>query len=192
MLEPRHIMKLKVDSTRVREHLAMPPPAYVAKPLIAQFAALNDAILTELLGIDPETFRNQLADARKRGTEYITDDRFNKPVGLSVSTSLVKTGDIMKKHLIIPCEFLRFDKKLSNNIMIGAFIRGETGDGNLKYDPDNIAVVGWTTASDIRAIETPVHPPMFQTKLNVIMVPCQSLRPMETLHENLASGRVQL
>ena len=192
MLEPRHIIRLQLDRNRKAAHDQMPLPEYVTKPLIGQFTTLSDTILTTILGIDPDTFKRQLDTARKMGAAFISEDVKRRPVGISATTSLIKSGNVMTKNLIIPQDFMRFDRKLADHMVIGAFIRGQINNGSLAYDDSNIEVAGWTTFEDIQRLQAAVQPPTFQSKLRIIMVPCTSLRPIGTLIEQLRTDGIKL
>lgn len=187
MLEPRHIVRLQLNSQRLKAHQEMPLPRYVTKPLIGQFTTISDAILTSLLNIDIEVFRKQLVSARGYGAEYLGIDTQNKPIGITATTSLVKTGSIMTKSLIVPQDFLKFDRRLTDHFVIGAFIHGEVDklSGKLITHGDEVEVAGWATVADIQQLQASQPPPTFKTKLQVIMVPCTSLRPIETLLERI-------
>lgn len=186
MLEPKHIVRLKLDRAAMDAHSELPLPRYVNKPLIGQFATISDAVLTKLLGIDILSFGQQLAQARKRGVELVTADKHGYEVGISAATSLVKGGDIMHKNLIVPQDFLRYDPKLNDHFVVGAFVRGQVIDGTLDPMDEEIQVVGWATSDDIKHAQITSAPPTFQSKLKVIMVPCASLRPIHTLLEAVA------
>src|ERR1039457_5745636 len=133
MLQPPHIIHLQLDRIRLAAHEQMPLPEYVTKPLIGQFTTLSDAILTGLLNIDPEIFRKQLATARRLGAAWLGEDAQHKIIGISATTSLIRNGNVLAKNLIVPQDFLRFDKRLADHFVIGAFVRGQAVDGKLAY-----------------------------------------------------------
>lgn len=191
MLEPKHIVRLQLDRNRLALHQTMPLPRYVTKPLIGQFVTLSDTVLTSLLGIDPELFRQQLTLARSYGTSYLSEDVNKKPVGITATTSLIKSGPVLTKSLVVPQDFLRFDKRLTDHFVIGAFVRGKVQDGMLAYN-DDVEIAGWATADDIQRLQASQPPPTFQTKLQVIMVPCTSLRPISTLLQRIDTNTVRV
>lgn len=191
MLEPRHIVRLKLDRARLAAHAAMPLPKYVSKPLIGQFTALSDTILASLLGIAPDQFGQQLETARKYGAALLREDGQANPVGISACTSVIKSGTILSKHLIVPQDCLRYDRRLTDHIMVGAFVHGEVKNGSLVCS-DNIEIAGWATAADIKRLQAAAQPPMFQSKLNVIMVPCTSLRPMSEFFTRMQPSAVSI
>ena len=186
MLSPSDITRLKLSRSRIAAHSSMPPPRYVSKPLIGQFAALSDAILTELLGINPDAFAAQLENSRRMGAEYITPtipySRFK--MGVSAVTSLIKSGDLLSKNLIVPTRLLKFDPVLEDHLVIGAFIRGKVEDGVLVHD-NEVEIAGWTTAKELAGLPVNQGPASFQSCLNVTMLPCSSLRPIDTLWTKL-------
>jgi len=184
MLEPRHIVRLKIPAERIAAHAQLPPPEHVTKALIAQFATLSDAVLTSLMNITPIQFGGQLEAARKCGVELMRETRDAKLVGLSATTSLIKTGNLITKHLIVPYDFLAYDRKLSDHLMIGAFVQGKVENGKLRCD-GTVDVAGWVTSGDVRRLQSFKNPPMFQSKLKVIMVPCSALRPISSLFEQV-------
>ena len=189
MLAVKDIVRLKLANSRLEAHRGMPAPYYVTKPsLTGQFTALSDAILTELLGISPEVFRAQLGTARKSGAAYLSRAG-QQTTGLSAVTSLIKGGSVLNKNMIVPLDFLRFDPKLKDHLVIGAFVRGQIEEGKLAYQ-DDIEIAGWATASDIQYLQASNPPPTFQSKLTTIMVPCSSLRPIETLFAHMNAAEI--
>ena len=182
MLAVSDIVRLKVARSRFEAHRGMPAPRHVTKPsLTGQFTALSDAILTELLGIPPEQFRSQLDTARKLGTAYLMRSG-DRTLGVSAVTSLIKGGSILNKNMIVPTDFLRFDPKLKDHLIIGAFVRGQVEQGQLAYG-DDIEIAGWATAMDIQYLQASNQPPTFYSKLTTVMVPCGQLRPLDSLLE---------
>lgn len=189
MLEPRHIVRLKIPYDRIEAHTKLPPPEHVTKPLIGQFAALSDAVLTSLLNITPVQFGQQLDTARKYGASLLREDKDLKLIGISATTSAVRSGSLMTKHLVVPFDFLLFDRKLTDHLMIGAFVQGKVENGKLTTD-GTVDIAGWVTADDVKRLQTSRKPPMFQTKLNVVMVPCSALRPIDELFERIDVTKV--
>jgi hypothetical protein len=191
MLEPKHIVKLQLDAERLAVHKTMPQPKYVNKPLIGQFTTLSDTVLTSLLRVDPEAFRRQLEMARRYGTTYLTEDSDKHPIGITATTSLIRSGNVMTKSLIVPQDFLKFDRRLSDHLIIGVFVRGHVDQtsGLLAYD-DSVEVAGWATSKDIQHMQAIAPPPTFQSKLRVLTVPCTALRPIDTLLQRLVTDNL--
>jgi hypothetical protein len=191
MLEPKHIIQLKIDRNRLEAHQNMPTPGYVTKELTGQFTTLSDAILTSILNVDTDVFRRQLELARQHGAEYISEDKNHTPIGVSAVTSLIKRGNIMHKNLIVPNDFMRFDTSLNDHFIIGAFVRGYIDKGNLKYAGD-VEIAGWTTCRNMQQTMSLQPPNSFQSKLNVIAVPCTSLMPINDLFQHIHAGVVNI
>lgn len=181
MLEPRHIVRLQLQQDRLRAHEAMPMPRHVTKPLTGQFAVIGDAIITELLGISPEEFRRQLQHARERGVEFIGTDKQNRQIGISTATSLIKGGTVLGKNVIVPNDFMKFDRTLDDHVVIAAFVRGEVKDGQLDLWNDSIEIAGWTTIKDVEWQQQNQPPAAFKSKLQITAFPCAELSPIETL-----------
>jgi hypothetical protein len=181
MLEPRDIMRLRLDTARLSAHQKMPVPSYVHKPLIGQYSAISEAVISELLHIDTETFRTQLEMARKAGTSYIHVDRTtNKRIGVCGATSLIK-GPVINKNIVVPNNNVFHSPMLDEHIIIGSFVRGQIFDGMLTGIED-LEVAGWARASDIMKWESDNSKPFnFKTNLPVIMMPCSMLNPINTL-----------
>lgn len=186
MLEPRHILSLKLDKWRVTSHMALPPPRHASTTLTGQFSAIGGTIITTLLGVDINTFGDRLIEARKLGAEYICTLADGRNVGLSVSTSLVKRhGDLLCKNLIVPETVIYTNTALSERIVISAFVFGEVVDGVLEFD-GGVEIAGWATALDIKSSPTQLAPATFTTKLkHIIALPCKELRPISELVELL-------
>jgi len=189
MLEARNIIKLKLDRKSLAEHSALPAPRYAAKPLIGKFAAFNDTIVTTVAKVDMDTFKRQMDEARAHGTSLLCSDQNDNAVGVSAATSLIKSGDVMRKNLIVPQDMLRFDRDLAEHIVIGAFIRGSVEDGDLMCG-DDVELAGWATAKDIQMLQSDT-PPTFQSKLRVMALPCGLLRPMSTLLAKIETGELK-
>ena len=189
MLSVKDIVRLKLARSRLEAHQGMPPPYYVTKPLIGQFSALSDAILTELLGITTEAFRSQLSDARRAGAAYLSRQG-GRVMGVSAVTSLIKGGSVLSKNMIVPLDFLRFDPNLKDHLVIGAFVRGRVESDRLARDDDDIEIAGWATAEDIQYLHAASPPPAFLSKLTTVMVPCTALRPLDTLFSFINSDEV--
>ena len=180
MLELKHIMHLKLPTDRMTAHTCMPPPPHATKPLMVQLSSLGGAALAQLMQLTPVQFGEQLRRARSLGAELIATDANRKTVGVSMALSVVKPEPILGKHMIVPSDFMRFRPQLSDHFVIGAFVRGNVENGHLNFD-GNIDIAGWANAEDIQSANVMVRPTKFQTKLDVIMVPCTSLRPISEL-----------
>lgn len=192
MLEPRHIVRLQLNGARVAAHEAMPKPYHVTKALTGHFAVLSDAVISELLNIAPEEFKRQLRTSRERGVEFIGCDSARNQIGVSAATSLIKSGSVLSKHIIVPNDFMKFDRKLKDHIVIGAFIRGTVTDGKLEPWSDTVEVAGWTTAKDIEWMQQSTPPPAFQSKLQITTFPCSALQPIETLFKHIDTTTIAL
>lgn len=181
MLEPRDIVRLRLDAVRLSAHQKMPVPRYVHKPLIGQYSAISEAIISELLHIDTDAFRMQLDAARRAGTSYIHIDKdTNKRVGICGATSLIK-GPVINKNIVVPTNNVFHSTALDEHIVIGSFVRGTIADGMLT-NIDDLEVAGWARASDIMRWESDNSKPFnFKTSLPVIMMPCSMLNPINTL-----------
>jgi len=189
MLEARNIVKLKLDRRALEAHTALPAPRYVAKPLIGKFAAFNDTIVTTVAKVDVDEFKLQMNAARAHGASLLCSDANDNTVGISAATSLIKSGDVLRKNLIVPQDMLRFDRDLADHIVIGAFIRGRVEDGDLMCG-DDVELAGWATAKDIQMLQSSA-PPTFQSKLSVMALPCGLLRPMSTLLAKIEAGELK-
>lgn len=192
MLEPRHIVRLQLQRERLTAHEAMPKPRHVTKPLTGQFAVIGDAIITELLGISPEDFRRQLQHARERGVEFIGTDKNNRQIGISAATSLIKGGPVLAKNVIVPNDFMKFDRTLDDHIVIAAFVRGEVNEGKLDLWNDAIEIAGWTTVKDVEWQQQNKPPAAFKSKLQITAFPCAELMPIERLYDKIDTTTVSL
>ena len=181
MLEARHILHLRLDAQRLAAHREMPAPRYAAKPQARQFNIIGDAVITSVLGIDPVQFRQQLERARQFGAEWIGRDSQNRPVGFSAVTSCIRTGSVVGKNLIAPQNVLRCDDRLADHYVIAAFLNS----GSDLDTVENVEVAGWATTGEILQMKTPSAPPSFQSKLDVVMMPCALLHPMNLLQSRL-------
>ena len=180
MLEARHIMTLKITPERLAAHKRMPPPAYSNKALTSLFAALGDATISGLLDIDTRVFKMQLAGARKFGASFLTEDVQRNAVGLSAATSLIKSGEVMQKNLIVPRDFTSRSSALRNHFVLGVFVRGQVQNNTLSGITE-VEVAGWTDIFGIQKWGEQRLPPTFRSKLPVTMVPCSKLNPISEL-----------
>lgn len=189
MLSLQDIRRLKVDPCRLAQATTLPAPRHAVSQLIQQFAALSNAILVQLLGISPEEFAAQLVSARNCGAECLVRTKDMAWLGITATTSLIKSGDPIVKSMVVPSNYLRFNPSIADHLVIGSLVRGKVEDGNLKHD-DTVEVMGWAMASEIERLAAPFNSPTFQSKLNVLMVPCRSLRPISELEMALAGSIV--
>lgn len=180
MIRAEHIMHLKLDRERLLAHRKMPPPSYSTKELTSQLAAIGDAIIGNLFKVPPDVFQMQLDAARQFKVSYLMEDSNHNMMGISTAVSLIKTGDVLTKNLIMPRDVLWRDVHLKNHYIIGAFIRGNVIDGVLPEISD-IEVAGWTDTHDLRKFKREDIPPTFKSKLPVVMIPCAALHPIATL-----------
>ena len=180
MLEPRDIMRLKLDSVRYKAHCQMPSPTYVRKPLIGQFCAIGESVLGDLLGIDPVVFQAQLSEARDLGTSYVYTNAQHQKIGISAATSKINGGPVINKNIIVPVSNILHSPLLNEHIIIGAFVRSPVVNGVLE-NPDDVEVAGWTRASEVLKWKEHKAPFNFHTSLAVMMMPCSMLNPMSTL-----------
>jgi len=180
MLEPRDIRHLKLDTARLLACQKMVPPSYVKTTRIGQYSALNDAIISEILGISTEDFLAQLKNARRLGTSYVHMNGNNKQIGISGATSLIK-GPVISKNLIVPMNNVMHSPELSEAVFISAFIRNPLQDG-LISSLDDVEVAGWATASEmLRWADSNPIPASFKSTLQVCAIPCSALNPIDTL-----------
>ena len=184
MLRAEHIMRLKLDRDRLLAHRQMPPPKYSTKELTNQITAIGDAVIAELLDVPASTFAMQLEAARSFGTSYLMEDQERRIVGISAATSLIKSGDIIRKNVIMPRNYAWKNDNLSKHYIIGVFVRGRLEDGVIP-DIAEVEVAGWTDTGHLRAVtrgqQDKVLPKTFQSKLPVAILPCTDLRPIDTL-----------
>jgi len=180
MIRLEHIMHLKLDRERLLAHRKMPPPSYSTKELTHQITAIGDAIIGNLLNVTPEVFQMQLEAARQFKVSYLVEDSNRNMLGISTALSVIKTGDILSKNLIMPRDVLWKDARLKNHYIIGAFIRCSVVDGVLP-DISEVEVAGWTDTHDLRKFKREDLPPTFKSKLPVVMIPCSILHPISTL-----------
>jgi len=180
VLEPRHILQLKLDSERLQLYREMPPPGHASKKLTGQIVAIGNATISELLHIEPDVFSTQLAAARDFGASYLTEDSQNNIIGISAATSLIR-GDskILNKNLILPKAAAYKDPHLAAHYIISVFLRGSVRDGGLP-DVSEVNVAGW---ADTKCIQNYGRrpPETFKSKLDVVALPCTALQPIDTL-----------
>lgn len=181
MLEPRDIIHLKLTAARLAAHRGMPAPRYVKSPLIGQYAAISDAVISELLGVPVDIFQAQLDEARRLGTAYVhVDPVTGKRTGFMGSTSLIKGGPVINKNLIVPMNNVLHSPEMHDHIIVGAFVRGHIADGMLT-GVDDIEIAGWARASEVLKWKDQQAPFNFKTSLNCLAMPCNALNPIDTL-----------
>ena len=180
MIRAEHIVHLKLDRERLLAHRRMPPPVYSTKELTSQIAAIGDAIISNLLKVPIDVFHMQLEAARQFKTSYLVEDSNRNMLGISSAVSLIKTGDILDKNLIMPRDVLWKDNHLKNHYIIGAFIRGNVVNGVLP-EVAEVEVAGWTDTHDLWRYKREDLPFTFKSKIPVVMLPCSVLHPISTL-----------
>jgi hypothetical protein len=163
----------------------MPSPPYMRNDATKRLNAMAESALADILGITPDVFELQLEAARRFGVSYLAEDKSKKIIGVSVATSVIKTGDITHKNLIIPKDNLVKHPGLDSHIIVAAFVHN--GSSNTPMDaasiPDSLAIAGWIDANDVKFVKSTMLPPTFSTKLPVVAVPCASLHPLANLLE---------
>ena len=182
MLEPRDIIRLRLDSVRLAEHQRLRAPAYAQKPLSRQFNAINEAVISSILNLDFKLFRAQLERARALGTSYVLKGRNNRKIGFAGATSLIRSGQAISKNLIVPINNVFHSAGLDEHIIIGSFIRGKVDNGLLP-GIEELEIGGWAKASDVKLWSIAEKPFNFKTDISVIMMPCAKLNPISTLEQ---------
>lgn len=190
MLKLEHIMKLRLDRSRLQAHTMMPPPSYSNKELTAKLIAVGDATISSLLNIPTEQFAAQLDNARTFGVSYVVEDYDHSLIGISAATSVIShEGDIMCKNVILPYNVTTQDPRLKTHCILGVFLRSSKSKSELP-NADEVEVAGWTDVWGVRRdrISYKDLPPTFKSKLRVVMVPCKTLNPINTLINRVNRG----
>jgi len=187
MLRAEHIVRLKLDRDRLLAHRQMPPPHYSTKELTSQIAAIGEAVIGRLLNVEPDVFQLQLEAARQFGVSLLTEDQQRNTLGVSAATSLIKSGDVIFKNMILPRDLMWKNPQLKAHYIIGVFLRGEVVNGVIP-NVDEVEVAGWTDTYGIQKAKKTIPPPSFKSKLPVVMVPCNQLNPMEPLIRRLTAN----
>ena len=184
MLTSDHIKILRLDRTRMAEHIKLPPPSYSMKVLTDQLAAISDATVSTVLNLDMRQFADQLPRARALGTSYVFNTLGGQVIGISAATSLIKRGPVLRKHLILPEYALCNSNMLDKHFIIGVFIRQMVVD-NCLPSISRVEIAGWIEAAKINEVRVEAPPQRFQSKLDVVMIPCAKLNPIGTLEQAL-------
>ena len=188
MLEPRHIMRLKLASDQLLAYRSMPPPEHASKELTSQMIAIGNATISNLLNLDPQLFEMQLDAARDFGASYLTEDYCRNIIGVSAATSLIKDDNVLAKNMILPREFVRRDPRLHAHYIVSVFLRGVIANGVVQ-DVSEVEVAGWTDTKG--AMRNGRHPPAkFTSKIPVIAVPCTALNPINQLVKRLTEHKL--
>ena len=188
MLKPEHILNFKIDKDRLLAHQQMPPPGYAIKPMDIQFAAIGDAVIGKLMGVDPVVFGMQLEAARQHGTSYLMEDDRHRTIGVSAATSLIKDDDIMGKNLIVPRRWVRRDPALWKHLIIAVFLKGQVENGQLT-DVETVNIAGWTDTYKLyrEGRNNEQLPFAFHSKLSVVALPCAELNPINMLMDKISA-----
>jgi len=187
MLNLEHIMKLRLDRSRIQAHTSMPPPAYSHKELTARMAAIGDATIATILDVTPDNFAAQLEAAREFGVSYVVEDRNHGLIGVSAATSVIRSdGDILQKNMILPYSVTSKDPRLKTHCILGVFLRSAGTRDRMPCESE-VEIAGWTDLWGIRQnkLSYAELPPTFKSKLRVVMVPCRSLNPISTFMERV-------
>ena len=180
MLLPQHIVHLRLDRARIQAQQLT--AAACAPTLSKQFNMLNSSILIKLLNLHPKQFRGQINLAREYHVSFVGNDMQNKPVGITATTSLLKPdADILSRNFIMPQKYFRWDPRLANMYYISAFVHGVIENGTLKYGENDVSVAGWVSHDDILLYPGSDTPKNFKSELDVVMLPCSELRPIDEL-----------
>lgn len=182
MLEPRHIVKLRIPARSLSKYRYMPVPREVSSEKTRRMLDTGNAVICDLLSMAPEIFAAQLSAAHAFGASYITEDERHNVIGISHSTSTIRSGDdILRKNLILPQDLTVFNPALKKHYIVSAFVRPDEGG-----DDSVVEVAGWTEAGIART-EGRQPPPGFKSKIPVTAMPCIALSPIDELVSQLAT-----
>ena len=179
MLTIENIANLRLSGMRLAAHQQM-PAAYEGKTITKTLAATADAVIGEILGIDPEVFESQLKTAREHGVSYLYEHAQGTLSGVSAYVSMIKDTRILDKKLIIPTSALVQHQGLISKYILGAFILTPIRTGI-----DNVIVAGWTDVMTAQKVGSKNFPDTFKSELPVIGVSCRNLRPLSELIPHL-------
>ena len=183
MLTSEHIKVLRLDNRRVEAHARLPPPVYSMRVITDQLAAVSDAVVSSLLNLDMESFTAQLPNARRYSVSCLVNAKDGRKIGVSAATSMIKSGPVISKHLILPHPELRSNNGLDKHFVIGVFIRSIAMDNYLPVI-SKVEIAGWLDTDKLDELRAENTPQTFKSKLSVVMVPCSKLNPIATLdHE---------
>lgn len=186
MLTPRHLRGLKLDRFRLAAVWDLPSPSYVKSPISQQMHKIGETILSQLLGLDIEKFKEQLPLARRHRASYVIQHH-GKVLGLSVSASLIPETDPLRLNMVFTPGYMNIEPHgLDNHYVIGAFVNGESHHRQLDTIT-KVTIAGWL---DVKRAErrSCVAPRKFKSKLSgLVVVPCDRLEPIKTLAAAMAA-----
>lgn len=190
MLTIHDLKVINIDKNRYSACRKLPPPEYTQKELTAQISAIGEAVLQDILNIDPKMFELQIEAARNFGVSYIFETPKNEIVGLSVATSLLKdNSNILRKNLIVPIETIRRSKQtrfLDKHYLIALFMKNNLQDGIIpEQEIKNVIIAGWVNLKTVNINANRSLPPSFTSKLSVAAIPCTQLNPIEEMFDSL-------
>ena len=189
MLKHDHILNLKIDRSRLQTHQSIAAMGGNSNVNTIQLEALGNAALGNILGILPGVFKNAYSSARSKKVAYLVES-MRGIIGVSPITSVIKDRDIMNKNVIIPSWRLNMDPGLSDHCVVAMFVVGHKNDrGVLEYDPESVQVAGWTDVRRMLVCASGRTPNKFRTKLEVTVMPCRYLEPIDTLVSHLAERK---
>jgi len=176
MLSVEHIASLKLDRYKLDAHIQM-PAAYTCKETTRRLAAVANAIIGEVMHVEPKEFELQLEAARSMGAAYVYAHDKHRVSGISAYASVVKDKNILKKNLILPKSVLWKHGSLLDHYILGVYLCGVGPDIDVQ-ETSEIMLAGWTNIESIYKYKVDTLPFTFRSKLPVVAVPCERLNPM--------------
>ena len=181
MLTVENIANLQLDRAKLAAYQRM-PAAYKGKAETHALAATADALIGEILGIDPEVFEKQLKAARGFGVSYLYEHARHTLSGVSAYVSVIRDTKILTKKLILPLSALNQHPGLISKYILGAFITQPVSAGI-----GEVIVAGWTDVLSAQRAGTMNFPDSFKSKIPVVGVSCRDLRPLSEFVPHLVA-----
>ena len=189
MLKRDHILHLKIDRMRLMAQQDITTAGQNGNCSNARVEALGNAVVGSILDIEPEAFKAELNAARSKRVSYLVNS-IRGVIGVSPAISVVKDNRILNKNLIIPRWRTTLDPGLADHWLVAVFVHARRApDGAIEYDPDSVKVAGWTDVRRLVSCGTNRLPDKFETGLQVTVMPCRYLEPIDTLIRQLADTK---
>ena len=152
-----------------------------APTLSSQFNDLGDHVIMQLFNVSPKDFKKQAWIAHDHRVSYLSRVN-NTSIGVSAVSSIIKPdAEILDKNFIVPRKYFRWDPRLSETYFISSFVNGVVKDGALLYGENDVCIAGWASYADLVAYPSSTQPRTFKSELDVVVMPCTQLRPIDEL-----------
>ena len=186
-LKPWEVRTIGLGRKTVKAHEEKTPvPAFEPCDDSSYMHAVAEASLAGILGMDFEEFSSGVEAARKLNASALLETPIGE-IAVSSLVSKIKSPDLSRKTVVIPKARVEIAEWLkAPHAIVAGFVQSSDmqNGGNL-----TVSVAGWLWADEAPEKSLSRKPARLRVKIPVYLVPCSSLRPIDTLiHMRVKNG----